>query len=125
MKDSRQSKTRDVALDLTTACYAATEGFPEEEKLGLAADIRDTALKIGTNVAKAVSGQSKADIKRFLQKAMGSVARLNTYLLLARDLGCMRSADYEYLQSELAKTKRRVASLIGKFVLKQKRPRRR
>jgi four helix bundle protein len=123
MKDFRNSKTREAAQNLTVACYAATDGFPEEEKLGLAADIRQCALKIGTNIAKVLGGQSKADVRRFLQNAMGSAVRLDTYLLLSRDLGYMRPADYEYLQSQLARIKRRLVSLIGKIVLQRKRSR--
>jgi four helix bundle protein len=121
MKDFRDSKTFALAQDLTTAVYAATDGFPEDEAQGLVGDIRGTATAIGIGIVRACNQQKKAYIQRLLRKALSSCFRLETYLLLSRDLGYMRSADQEYLQSLVEQMKLKVNRLIGKTVLGRKR----
>lgn len=123
MKAFRNSASGKKARDLTVACYAATEGFPEEESCGLASDIRTAATLIISNLVRAFRSQTMSESKRRLQKAIGSASRLEYYLLISRDLDLMRPADYDYLQGQVTQTKRQLALLFGKLVLKRKRSR--
>lgn len=123
MKAFRNSASARKARDLTVACYAATEGFPEEEAQGLASDIRTSATLIMTNLVRAFRSQTMNEGKRRLQKAIGTAVRLEYYLLISRDLDLMRSADYDYLQGQVTQVKRKLAQLLGKMVLKRKRSR--
>jgi four helix bundle protein len=123
MKAFRNSASCKKARDLTVACYAATEGFPEEESCGLASDIRTSATLIVTNLVRAFRSQTVDEGKRRLQKAISLATRLEYYLLISRDLDLMRSADYDYLQSQVAQMKRQLARLLGRMVLKRKRSR--
>ena len=123
MKAFRNSASGKKARDLTVACYAATEGFPEEETNGLASDIRTSATQIMTNLVRAFRSQTMYEGKRRLQNSIGSATRLEYYLLISRDLDLMRSADYDYLQSQVAQMKRKLAQMFGKLVSKRKRSR--
>lgn len=124
MRSLRNSATLKKVRDLTVACYAATEGFPEEEMSGLASDIRTSATLIVTNTVRACRSRTMDERKRRLQKAMGSAARLEYHLLISRDLDLMRRADYDYLQTQVTQVKSKLALLFGKLVLKRKRSRR-
>lgn len=124
MKSLRNSATLKKVRDLTVACYAATEGFPEDETAGLASDIRTSATLIVTHTVRGCRSRTMAEGKRRLQKAIGSAARLEYHLLISRDLDLMRPADYDYLQSQVAQVKRKLAQMFGKLVLKRKRSRR-
>jgi four helix bundle protein len=48
---------------------------------------------------------------RFVQIAMGSGAELSYHLLLARDLGFMKSGDYESLERDLSEVMRMLSAL--------------
>ena len=52
---------------------------------------------------------------RFLQIAMGSASELEYHVLLARDLGLLKSLDYQRLSEEVIEIKRMLASLIHKL----------
>jgi four helix bundle protein len=122
MKDFRDSKAWEKAQDLTTAVYAATEGFPEDESHPLVTDIRGTATAIGIGIVRAFNQQKKTQSQKLLRKAISSTFRLETYLLVSRDLGYMRSSDYDYLQTQVDQIRRKLNLLIRKMVLKRKRP---
>jgi len=50
-----------------------------------------------------------------LQIAMGSASELEYHVLLARDLGLLKSLDYQRLSEEVIEIKRMLASLIHKL----------
>jgi four helix bundle protein len=51
---------------------------------------------------------------RFVQIAMGSGAELSYHLLLARDLGFMKSEEYDELNANLERTMRMLSALSSK-----------
>ena len=72
---------------LTIRIYVLTQAFPEEEKYGLAAQMRRAATSISTNVAEGSKRAWARDYSRFLNIAQGSAAEVEGLLLLGRDLG--------------------------------------
>jgi four helix bundle protein len=51
---------------------------------------------------------------RYVQMAMGSGAELSHHFLLAKDLGLMKSADYENLSADVNEIMRMLSALLGK-----------
>jgi len=51
---------------------------------------------------------------RYVQIAMGSGAELSYHFLLARDLGFLKSAEYEPLSSDLSEVMRMLSALSAK-----------
>ena len=52
---------------------------------------------------------------RFVQIAMGSGAELSYHFLLAKDLGLIRSAEYEALSEDVSEIMRMLSALSGKL----------
>ena len=75
------------AMLLAKEVYKATSMMPDSERFGLTAQIRRAAVSIPSNIAEGYARQSLPDYVRFLKIARGSLAELQTQLLLARDLG--------------------------------------
>lgn len=67
--------------------YAATRGFPKDERFGLTSQFRRAAVSIPANIAEGFRKQSKTDKARFLNIAEGSLEECRYYLILAHDLG--------------------------------------
>ncbi|MBL9094287.1 MAG: four helix bundle protein [Planctomycetaceae bacterium] len=96
------------AMDLTEAVYGATTGFPADERFGLTAQMRRAAVSIPSNIAEGHGRSSQRDFARFLEIAIGSVAEIETQLLLAGRL--------KYLPEERVLELLRAAAEVGRLL---------
>ena len=86
MGDYRRLGVWVKAHEVTLAVYRQTAGFPPGERYGLTAQIRRSAVSLGSNLVEGSGRRSDGDMRRFLQIARGSLCELQYQLLLARDL---------------------------------------
>lgn len=74
------------AMDLAERVYQLTAEFPNDERFSLTSQIRRAVISIPSNIAEGQGRFTRADFRRFLSIAHGSVRELETQLLLARRL---------------------------------------
>ena len=75
------------AMELVALVYRLTSVFPAEERYGLSAQMRRAAVSVPSNIAEGVARRSNAELIHFLSIARGSLAELDTQILLADRLG--------------------------------------
>lgn len=75
------------AFALCREVYTATRSFPSDERFGLTAQSRRSAVSIPSNIAEGYARGMTGDYLRFRGIAAGSLAELETQLLLAKELG--------------------------------------
>ena len=83
------------AMSLAKLCYQVTKRFPREELFGLTSQIRRAASSIPANIAE---GHSRAHTKEYLNHlsiAKGSLAEVETHLILSRDMELLGEADLQ------------------------------
>jgi len=78
------------AMKLAKQAYFITGNFPKEEIFGLTSHIRKTAVSIPSNIAEGAARNSHKEFIQFLYIALGSVAELETQLLLAQEIGLLK-----------------------------------
>jgi four helix bundle protein len=76
-------------MELAEEAYRATKKLPREETYGLQAQIRRAAVSVVSNIAEGAARDSAADFSRFLSISLGSLAELQTQILLAERLVLM------------------------------------
>jgi four helix bundle protein len=100
MGDYRQLSVWKRAHGLALRIYHATRRFPDTERYGLIAQLRRAAISVVSNMAEGSGRQSDRELARFLRIARGSVCELECQLLLARDLGFLKSEEWMALDPE-------------------------
>jgi len=111
----RNLKVWEKAQVLTLDVYESSKGLPRAELYGLTGQMRRSSASIGANIAEGCCRKGDCELGRFLQIAMGSASELEYHVLLARDLGLLKSLDYQRLSEEVIEIKRMLASLIHKL----------
>ncbi|MDY7006605.1 MAG: four helix bundle protein [Cyanobacteriota bacterium] len=115
MRDFKELKVWVKAHHLTLAVYQATSTFPATELYGLTSQTRRSCASIPANIAEGCGRSGDAELRRFLQIAMGSASELEYHLLLARDLNLIKASEYESLVENVIEVKRMLASFIKKL----------
>ena len=73
-------------IELAKLIYMLTAKFPAEEKFGLVSQMRRAAISIPSNIAEGQARRTTGEFIQFISHAEGSVAELNTQLILATEL---------------------------------------
>lgn len=74
------------AVYLVELVYTATANFLSDERFGLTAQLRQSAVSIPSNIAEGAARRSTPEYQRFLSIARGSVSEMSTQLQIARRL---------------------------------------
>jgi len=115
MKDFRKLDVRQKSYQLTLSLYKATVGFPSQELYGLTSQIRRAAVSIPANIAEGCGRGTSAELRQFLQVAMGSASELECHLLLARDLSLVNPDDSTKLIARVTEVKRMLVGLMHRL----------
>jgi four helix bundle protein len=92
----RSHKDLDVwkeAMRLVKGVYRLSTLLPREEVYGLAAQMRRAAVSVPSNIAEGAARESLKEFIQFLYVSLGSLAELETQLILAKEIfGCNTSS---------------------------------
>ncbi len=97
---------------LCTQLYQITRSFPADERFGLTSQIRRAAVSIPSNIAEGYGRGTTRDYIRFLWIANGSLAEVETQLLLSRELDFLSQDHADAALESVAEVERILAALI-------------
>ena len=87
------------AQALVLAIYQATASWPDHERFGMVAQSRKAAVSVSANIAEGSAKRGNREFHRFLDIANGSLAEIQVYLLLAKELGYLTPAAWGELEA--------------------------
>lgn len=96
------------AMRLTEEVYRLSAKFPKNETYGLVSQIQRSAVSLPSNIAEGHGRNSKKEFHRFLGIALGSLAELETQLILAQRL--------DYLTEEEVISSLEISDEVGKML---------
>lgn len=88
------------AILLVEAVFRETAKFPNEERYGLAIQLRRSAISIPSNIAEGAGRNTTRELVHFLGIASGSRSELDTQLVVAQRLGLIGSNSSVFAQLE-------------------------
>ena len=92
MKRKPAKKFQDLIVwqkshQLVLGLYAYSKNFPKDEIYGLTSQTRRAGVSVCANIAEGFKKSTKAEKRRYLNIAQGSLEEVRYYLILAKDLG--------------------------------------
>jgi four helix bundle protein len=108
----RMHKDLDVwkeSMRLAKDVYALTTKFPKEEMYGLTSQIRRSAVSIPSNIAEGAGRNSNKEFIQFLYISLGSLAELETQILLSKDFGLLQG---DVVDKSIGRVRRMLLGLI-------------
>lgn len=112
MKNYRTLTVWKLAHALTLEVYRCSHRFPKEEVFALTAQIRRSSSSIGSNIAEGCGRDGDAELKRFLNVALGSACELDYQILLAGELVYLDPSDHSVLGSASLDLRQRLGAFI-------------
>lgn len=97
MAGYRDLKVWQLAMSLTEVVYKHCADFPRHEIYGLASQLQRAAISIPSNIAEGQARSSRKEFGHFLSIALGSLAELETQIILAHRLDYLANKDTELI----------------------------
>jgi len=103
------------AMDLTVMVYKITKILPKEEIYSLTNQMRRAAVSVPSNIAEGQARNSTKEFIHFLGIAQGSIAELETQLLVCNKIGYLSDSDIMDPMSLAKETVKMLNGLISKL----------
>lgn len=100
------------AHDLALNVYKITKNLPASERFGIISQLQRAASSVSANIAEGFDRFHFNDKIKFYYQARGSVAEVQSFLFLARDLGFVEKSDCAKLIEEASIVRQLIHGLI-------------
>ena len=98
---------------LVLEIYKITKNFPKEELFGIISQLKRAASSVTANIAEGFERYHFKDKVRFYYQARGSVAEVQNFLLLAKDLNFIDLETCKELGEKANEARRLINGLIN------------
>jgi four helix bundle protein len=99
------------SVEFVIDIYNVTKTFPETEQFGLVSQLNRAAVSIPSNIAEGAGRLSKKEFIQFLSIALGSIAEVDTQLLICNKLGYIDDEMYNTLENKLTNIRKMTLGL--------------
>lgn len=97
---------------LTLIVYQFTKNFPQEEKFGLAAQMRRAAVSVESNLAEGFGRNTQNDKRQFYTIARGSLLELEAQTRIALNLEYIHEVEYTNALKQIDLVGRLITGLL-------------
>jgi len=108
-------------MELVEATYRVTKSFPDTERYGLVNQLRRAAVSVASNIAEG-HARSTGDYVRHLFIASGSLAEIETQLIVSNRLGYLGKPEIEPLLDGCDQISRMLGTLRKRLRARRSKP---
>lgn len=101
------------AIDLVPKVYQLIKCFPVEENYALAAQMRRAVVSIAANIAEGQARQHRKEFQQRLSFARGSLAEMETLLIVASKLGYISEEELTKIEIEITSVAKPLSGLAN------------
>jgi four helix bundle protein len=92
--------------------YLISDKLPEKEKYGLISQIQRAAISVPLNVAEGWSRKNTKEYIQFLHISLGSLAEVDTILIICEELRYVKSNDTIKIKEEIIELQKMIYSAV-------------
>lgn len=100
------------SIILTKNIYKVTKKFPPEEQFGLCSQMNRSAISVPSNIAEGAMRNTKKDFVKFLHISLGSLAELDTQIIISQQIGIISKAEFGVISEEILIITKMLCALI-------------
>ncbi|MFZ5644018.1 MAG: four helix bundle protein [Bacillota bacterium] len=101
MKNYKELEVWQKAINLVIELYKITESFPNEERYGLVSQIQRAGVSVPANIAEGWGRGSTKEYIQYLRISRGSLAELETHLIIAQKLNYISEENTYKFEKEI------------------------
>lgn len=113
IKNYKDLKVWQKGRELVRAVYAITDCFPKKEQYRLTDQLCRAVVSVPSNIAEGSSRRSTQEYIRFVNIAFGSLAEVETQLILAMDLGYITEKELDAISVDIATLAKMLNALLN------------
>jgi four helix bundle protein len=118
MKTHKDLDVWKKSIEMVTKIYELTGNFPNRELYGLTNQIRRAAVSVPSNIAEGSGRNSTKELLQFLFYAKGSLAELETQLIIANNLKYISNEQKQEIDIHLVSIFKMLSNLIKSLKMK-------
>jgi len=97
-------------IKLVTEVYKVTDGFPRKETYSLTDQMRRAAVSVPSNIAEGFGRNTRPEMGRYSQFAIGSLCELETQIVIAKNLSYLSEDTFVALSESVSELERMLRS---------------
>jgi four helix bundle protein len=107
------------SVNYVTEIYEATGAFPKDEIYGLTCQLRRAAVSVPSNIAEGTARSSDKETIRFMYVALGSLAEVETQIIIAEKLNYLNDDTVHQLLFDTKVLRKMLMGLVRYLKSKQ------
>ena len=111
-KSHKKLRVWHEAMELAKVVYKITFELPANEKYGLVLQMRKAAISIPSNIAEGFMRRHNKEYKQFLYIALGSLAELETQIILSEQLQFLKNVQSNSILNDVEELNKMITGLI-------------
>lgn len=115
VKSYRDLKIWQKGITFVKQIYQETMSFPDSERYGLTSQMRRAAVSIPSNIAEGQARQHTGEFRQFLFIALGSIAELETQVIVSQQLQFFSETVAQNLLNDLLELQKMTRSLVSRL----------
>lgn len=112
MKTHKDLEVWKNGIELVVSVYKVTKKYPKDELYGIVSQIRRAAVSIPSNIAEGAGRNHDREFIQFLYVALGSLAELETQMLISQRLEFISEQENDDLNSLIKLIRSQISGLI-------------
>ena len=112
VKSYQELKIWQNGIELTIQVYKFTENLPPKEKFGLISQMQRASVSVPANIAEGWSRSYTKEFIQFLRISLGSLAELETMIILCQKLNYCEAQDENAIRGRIGELQKMIYATI-------------